>query len=325
MSEVFILGAGFSKAIHKSMPLLKDLSKAVRNRLECEDIRIPNILLDNDNIELWLTYLSQPQPWLKEYENLENRALFLRISSLLGDVLADSTACVVQDGVPDWLERLVNWWNERRSPVITFNYDTLIERAAAKLGIATGKVYPLPMMDMNRMAVPGDFPSPENFKLYKLHGSANWFYSGASSFQGETIASLPATEWGESPQDIAEQVQEGLSDKVPLIVPPTTEKGGYFQHETIRQTWRYASEALKSAERVYCVGYSLPLTDLGIQFFLQNSKPEGKVDLVILNRTETCRVEEEKCRYERMLGESYDINVDYAHMVAECLPEIIDA
>ncbi len=65
MGDVFLLGAGFSRAISKSLklsaydalPLLRELSSAIRQRVELP----ANVLALGDNLALWLTYLSRPQ------------------------------------------------------------------------------------------------------------------------------------------------------------------------------------------------------------------------------------------------------------------------
>ena len=76
MTDVFILGAGFSKAIYGDMPTLVELSERVREGLLEKKFRLP-VEIDNmgDNIEAWMSYLSQRQPWLKEHENDYNRSL----------------------------------------------------------------------------------------------------------------------------------------------------------------------------------------------------------------------------------------------------------
>ena len=45
-----------------------------------------------NNIELWITYLSQRQPWLTEYENDFNKSLAGRISHQIGAVIGEYTA-----------------------------------------------------------------------------------------------------------------------------------------------------------------------------------------------------------------------------------------
>ncbi len=320
MREVFILGAGFSKAIHGSMPLLEELSTKISS---VEKLPPPLATLGND-VELWLTYLSQPQPWLKEFHNLENRALFLRIGQRIGETLEASTSAAVCEDGPDWLHQLVTWWHKNRSAVITLNYDTLVERAALKAGIDPEEVYPVRLTDIRRASTFGADPE-SSFRLFKLHGSVNWYYSGAASFHGEVLYYGRVTPWGEPLNKEERQSISAARDKVPLIVPPTTEKVSYFQHETLRQVWLGASQALAAASSVYCVGYSLPTTDLGVRFFLHHSRPgeEGeKVPLFVVNRSNS--PQELVGRYQHLLGNSYAIKDKYASTGAESLVDVLN-
>ncbi len=81
MSDVFILGAGFSKAVNQLMERL------ARNAEDGFKIILPLPLIDiedetralDNNIELWLTYLSESQPWLDEVSNQYNQAVAVQI------------------------------------------------------------------------------------------------------------------------------------------------------------------------------------------------------------------------------------------------------
>ena len=112
MTDVFILGAGFSKAISSEMPTLAELSERVRDGLLNYKFRLP-VEIDNmgDNIEAWMTYLSQRQPWLKEYENDKNRSLDGEMREQIGNVIYGQTlrACLDYDstGWPQWLSSLI--------------------------------------------------------------------------------------------------------------------------------------------------------------------------------------------------------------------------
>ncbi|MBI4289208.1 MAG: SIR2 family protein [Chloroflexi bacterium] len=313
MPDVFILGAGFSKAVCGSMPTLEELSTKVRKKLAAQG-KLPPVLLGlGDNIELWLTYLSQPQPWLKEYENLQNKALFLRMIEAIAGVLDAATREVVAQACPDWLQELIKWWDKNRSAVITFNYDTLIERAAFKAGIEEMDLYPVLFNSMQREAM-WDNSRKGTLRLFKLHGSVSWFYSGAESFYGESIEnpSLPA--WGDSKTESEYEAGLAASDKIRLIAPPTTEKATYFRHESLRQIWRMASGSLRNATCVYSIGYSLPLTDLGIRFFLQQSGPDPKIPVFVVNRNDQL-----VGHYEDLLGKSYAIDGKYAGAGVEAM------
>ena len=137
MSDVFILGAGFSKAIHSGMPTLTELSSEVIARLRRSNFPIPDPLDDlDDNIELWITYLSQRQPWLTEFENDFNKSLTGRIREEIGKFIEERIAQATLSLAPEWLNALIKAWHREQATVITLNYDTLVERASRELRIS---------------------------------------------------------------------------------------------------------------------------------------------------------------------------------------------
>lgn len=288
MAGVFLLGAGFSKAISEHMPLLAELSRKVRSRTSLK-AHSPIWDMYEDDLEMWLTYLSQSHPWLSEPENLRNPALFLDLSSDIADELEECENLATQDFPPDWLSTVIKWWHERKTVVITLNYDTLIERAVTKANIpqdgaakalSSSDLYQITLTSAGRRdaALWGGGKRPSSLKLFKLHGSINWFYSGATASHGETIYYVLPHSRG-----IENKHREAVRDKVPLIVPPLTEKSIYFQHETIRTLWAQAAAAVRETSRVFCLGYSLPRTDISLRFFLQANAPHGKVPFFIVN------------------------------------------
>lgn len=300
MGDVFLLGAGFSKAVSDSMPLLEELSGEIQKH---KDLPKPLLGLGN-NVELWMTYLSQPHPWLSEAENLRNKALFLELSQLIGEILNNGTLAALQQGCPDWLRTLVNWWHVNKAGILTLNYDTLIERAAGLVLslINASRFYAVRLTDFRiRDALYSGEVEVETFKLFKLHGSVSWYYSGAASYFGETIYCSRIAPWAQISDDETRSMED-LGDKVPLIVPPTTEKVTYFQHETIRRTWALAGEALRSASRLVCIGYSFPLTDLSIRFFVNGNRPEQKIPLIIVNPDQKA-----EARYKDLVGSIYEV------------------
>ena len=134
MPDVFILGAGFSKAIDDSMPTMAELSSAVLEKVGKN--QLAELARLGNNIELWMTYLSQSQPWLKTPENDRNKAFAGQLREQIKEIIDDRTTSAAQSKPPDWLSHLIRSWHERRASVITLNYDTLIERASRELPIA---------------------------------------------------------------------------------------------------------------------------------------------------------------------------------------------
>ena len=288
MSDVFILGAGFSKAVAEEMPLLGELGRAVSARV---DTRPPPVFAGD--IEMWLSYLSDSHPWLSEAENLRNRALFLDVSVAIREVLSECENKAIENTCPDWLRNLVSCWHENQASVLTLNYDTMVERAVRTIelerperteGLFCPDLYPVALTSAVQRT--GGFtggPPIPSLRLFKLHGSTNWFYSGSPSLGGETIYYSMVSEWRREDEQEAQAYCDAVKDKVPLIVPPLMEKTPFFRHETIRTLWRLAGQALQSASRVFCLGYSLPQTDVTMRFFLTTSASADRVPFFVVD------------------------------------------
>ena len=293
MNDVFILGAGFSKAIHSGMPTLADLTDEVTRRLRGSEGSLPQPLMElENNIELWITYLSQRQPWLTEYENDSNKSLAGLIRHHIGAVIEEQTARALQTEAPAWLNRLIDSWHREQATVITLNYDTLVERASKQVQAAeevnrinAAQIYPPYFSDVQARPGPGLWGKGDlkTFSFLKLHGSINWYYSGRDDFFGETIFFSEDRPFGDETWNDVNFRRPQSRDKEPLIIPPATEKNMYFNNETVRRLWREAGCALQEAKRVFIVGYSLPLSDLGMKFFLTKHRPSQATPVFLVN------------------------------------------
>jgi hypothetical protein len=301
MSDVFILGAGFSRAISDQMPLTQDLSRLVLERYLHVASLPPDIrhMIDED-FEKALTYLSQDKPWVSETDHLRHRALYLDLTDVIRGILHErcrSPDVWVTNTPPMWLEALVTFWHDRRATVITLNYDTLIERVASSINwrwrstkIPTGALYPIPMALAEGRGGLIVAPDPvDTFQLFKLHGSINWAYSGRSEFFGEELFYVPCIGGVDGTFDACEgrDPEKGhwthLGDKKALIIPPTLDKRMYFQHESLRSMWFQAGQAIRKAKRIVCMGYSLPASDLTMAQFLRSSAPDNAIPFDIVD------------------------------------------
>lgn len=298
--DVFILGAGFSKAIATQMPTMVELGEEVRERLSDEfDLAsaIPASL--GDNIELWMTYLAQPQPWLRQPDIDLHRSLGGRIRQSIADVIEERTLSASATTAPEWLRRLVSTWHRRQAVIITFNYDTLVERAVRDFQVSAeiGALLPAdiyPPYFANIVSRAGDIfwggRGLQTFQLFKLHGSVNWHYSGREVFYGETIFFSDVPKFGpagdEADRDAeTANLRDLAADKETLLIPPVSEKTTYFNSETVRGLWKDAADALRDAAACHFISYSLPISDLGMRFFLAGNLPgeEFPVQVVDIN------------------------------------------
>ena len=205
VGDVFILGAGFSKAINDAMPTMKELSEEVIAKLKSSPFPIQDTLYAmGQNVEFWMTYLSQPQPWLNEEHHHRNLALAADIRRHICDVIVTRTKISIESSIPEWLVSLINQWHSQRAFVITLNYDTLVERAAHKIpvdgreGVLAESLYPPYFSSIHSRSGEGLWRElkTDTFSYFKLHGSTNLYYSGRHSFYGETIFLSKAPPWG---------------------------------------------------------------------------------------------------------------------------------
>src|SRR5699024_12869493 len=82
--DMYLLGAGFSKAIYSGMPLMDDLGRELVGALNLDrDTLVPF----GGNVETWLSYLAEDQPWLSDKENLKNTALFMGASEAIAEFI----------------------------------------------------------------------------------------------------------------------------------------------------------------------------------------------------------------------------------------------
>jgi hypothetical protein len=259
--DVVVLGAGFSRAVSGSMPLTDELGNLAFARAGLETM---DWWAAGWTFESWLSRLAEDQPDLDESENLVNRSLFARLTNAVAEVITDRQQVACDAGLPEWLGRLVALWHVRRTTVITFNWDTLVESAVEAHALTVGCGQPevrggdiveyLPPAP----STPWGVEPLETFRLVKLHGSIDWWWT-----PGDTTAAT-LTRW--SPDRSGRVSEDDRRRHVPgrsaFIVPPTSAKSSYYRNPFTRELWRQAGQALSQAKNVALIGYSLPLTDL---------------------------------------------------------------
>jgi hypothetical protein len=134
-------------------------------------------------------------------------------------------------------------------------------------------LYPIPLNNVNgRTASLWSAEHSTTFRLLKLHGSTNWYYSGRSEFAGEQLYFALPPRSAKAEASLALNV----SDLVPLIIPPALDKSSFYVNNSLRAQWKMAAEALRTATCVYVIGYSCPPTDLATSFMMQEALTFGK-------------------------------------------------
>lgn len=307
VNRVYLLGAGFSKAISNAMPVMTALSDAVAPRVKQFTPRdaamVPGLGTPiTKNFERWLSYLVEAPPWLPEPDQARNKAAFLDVSLTLYQVLSEFQDAALSEQGPQWLANLVRLWQAESATVITFNYDLLIELAWLLYcdGASVLQLYPVPITPIgarlgNALAAP---TSSDGLKLLKLHGSLNWRYSGIDGAPADTIYGLPISRehsgWQGKGIHYTPERHESLTvDLQPMIVPPATVKSPYYTNRTLQALWRMAAEALGRASELVVIGFSIPATDLLTSAMLATeTNKKCTITLVDINNEIMCRANE---------------------------------
>lgn len=273
--EVFILGAGFSRAISEHLPLTDELGNLVLERDPDHLGRsAAKLHFANGSFESWLSRRGESQPYLSAAENLASQAGFARGTNLIADVLDERVAKALQAPMPTWLGELISIWHLRNSNVLTFNYDPLIECAFETMAFVDWRAQtrfqwgslinysPEGKAGSSYNEVGGNVAPHPSFRLWKLHGSLNWHWvpgdeTGATVRRGR----LPG-EFGQPDPVTGGELNWSAPGRERFIVPPAALKSGYYGNPVTRAIWRRSYEALSKAKRITMMGYSIPLTDL---------------------------------------------------------------
>ncbi|HKT68402.1 MAG TPA: hypothetical protein VJP83_03145, partial [Terriglobales bacterium] len=108
----------------------------------------------------------------------------------------------------------------------------------------------------------GDDPDVLDIELLKLHGSLNF----------------PAPRQKKESSEIRFNTTDALPS--PLILPPIFNKQST---ESQRHIWSTALQRLRSAKNIVIVGYSLPRTDIYMQYFLKSALgPNGDLNRIFV-------------------------------------------
>ncbi|TQO18853.1 SIR2-like protein [Rhodoglobus vestalii] len=284
---VYVLGAGFSRAISQHMPLTDELGAAITSRL---GITWPSGSEEN-SFEDQLTLLSTSLPFLAGHENTSRRAIAEEVTATLAEELEDRNNSAAAGESPLWLRQLVSLWQAEQATVVTFNYDTLVEQAVTALrpavldrGASEPKSVhgwqvvfpaPTPVNALTYESLHG--PTQESFQLLKLHGSLNWYWSLGES--ATIVRDATVCGFG-SRSATTESDEAGVKLLDRFLIPPVTSKDSYYNVNLVHRLWRTAHDAMQQASRLTIIGYSMPAADR-IAAELLCSVPDGTpVDIV---------------------------------------------
>lgn len=288
---VYVLGAGFSKAISAEMPVTNELGLELKNRLAGE---VTFSLRDDQTFEDWLTLQITPLPFLAGFANSRRSADAARVIAEIAKVLDERVNQASQRESPRWLRQLVAVWDAEQAAVLTFNYDTLLERAVnTSVPVAGARsnnlvallgdhvVFPAPPATQAQFM--GDTGAPHNaesFQVLKLHGSLAWYWA-AGDFNGSTLVRVREKHvLGSSTPLTLDSDFSGATTLDRYLIPPVTSKDGYYGSYLANTLWRSARAIVASASSLTLVGYSIPLEDRVASQLVAEAGPDANIRVV---------------------------------------------
>ncbi|MGP4915599.1 SIR2 family protein [Brachybacterium tyrofermentans] len=272
---VYVLGAGFSRAISAGMPLMNELGDEVKTRLP---ELFPGDQDARGTFEDWLSLRVTALPFLNGWQNSRRAADAERMIAEIAEILDDSSSTASSSSCPKWLIRLVKIWHAERAVVITFNYDTLVERAINEASLAVfsqhgpsailadQQVFPAPPAPPAVYHMDNGAATAKSLQLLKLHGSLNWYWSSRDS-TGSTLTRIRERSTFEKRSLVAESHDfTGVRTLDRFLIPPVSMKNSYYTPHLTNTLWRTAHNAIRAASKLTLLGYSMPKTDqIGVE------------------------------------------------------------
>lgn len=323
-NKAIILGSGFSKALITSMPLTNDLTNKIFDKIkETSPKKIQNLWKEHitdkgigtiatinkeqieasepkSDFELILSYLDDA-PWKDNITKYEHRILYEVTTKMISKIIDESNEdeeffTTLLEKEKTWLKGFIKKIRDEKIPIITFNYDTILEwlliiyeksEQTSQDVYYKNDAYRLNYFidtyiiknDSFFFNIPNDVDrigdgEGKNPPLLKLHGSKNWLYSDKrDSIIIDNIEFLKTYFEDDDTKDKIEEELKKLKKQTQiLIIPPTQNKNPfYLKNDYIGQQWLEAREILSKVEELDIIGYSAPPTDISTNLMLQNT------------------------------------------------------
>jgi hypothetical protein len=222
----------------------------------------------------------------KEWSTAELEEVRSALEYIIFAVLTHELRDIEDPNVPDKLNyyrRYLEGLNlsSVRLSVVSLNYDIIVDNTLIQLNHA----FPEYSCDVSTATYNN---SPRQVSLYKLHGSLNWLYCPACQ-----RLDLGVSEGGDGTIKVLDELfqeQRGTVGTLehrytcrgspcadprcetpvrPVMITPTHMKD--YRNPHIARIWYGAAQALRDADRVHIIGYSLPPDDVDVVYLLKRN------------------------------------------------------
>lgn len=284
--KVIVLGAGFSKALCGSMPLIKNLLDNVSEESSVEKFmrKVKYELNDYFDIENTISYILSREIFFNQKEDIE----FYVLRKELLKFIHNQIKCYHPDeDKMELMEKFLYYCVEENAAIITFNYDLFIEKICGilneknKINDHKYRLFVDYGMSINKNPYVNDESADVGelkdkcVELLKLHGSFNWF--NMSDFEDADISDIISLD--------EEEITDFYSDETPYYVPMSNTKYKYFKGNFYKMLWKKMNYYINTAKELTFIGYGFPKTDFDNLMLFSEYKDKVK-NIVISNSEE---------------------------------------
>lgn len=275
--KVIVLGAGFSKALCSSMPLIKDLLENIE-----EDSLLKNFvstakakLHDYFDVENCASYILSREIFFSDKEDIE---FYTLRKEMLKHIYTEMKNCEPDLDKMDIMGKFLCYCYKENILLVTFNYDLFIEKICKNSG-ECGKFEVKYGINLNEDPYQesakidcGDLDE-KKIELLKLHGSFNWF--SMSKYDNADIGDVISLEQND--------INEIFIEDVPFFVPMSNTKHKYFAGNFYKLLWKKMKYYIDNAEELDFIGYGFPKTDFDNLLLFSSYKE--KVKNIVISET----------------------------------------
>lgn len=285
-NPVIILGSGAS--IPHGLPSMHELQKYLADQVNPEEGHeadaweaVENALSSGLHLEQALSDRRLPHSLLKKIVTLTWQCISLKDKEIYYKTLSGNYVFPIGN-----LFRGLFQGNRLTIDVITPNYDRIVEYACGSVGLIHSTGFSPGYIQNREGTEPirvcrGNRPA-RTVKIWKVHGSLDWFQRPDSTTFAGPLFEIPA------------------SDIDPLIVTPGIMKHETTHNEPFRSAIQGADGALEKAQSFLCIGYGF--RDTHIEPKIVESCRQKNVPITVLARTLT---EEARAFLSKKSGSAY--------------------
>ena len=225
---------------------------------------IPNITEVLSLVDHFCFYNIPPHPRIVDDRLLHFRDLLNRaIGELILDFDLDDMSNKQNDLFKALLKPIRNDKASNNVSIITTNYDLLIDWEFRDVFIDNKVDYGISYRDVETSEIIYRDPKPL-FHYYKLHGSLNWLRCDLfGHFYINPLGSIVHLAFKESVDEYNTCICSDTLRLRSVLVAPSLVRD--IRDANLLQIWKSSMEAIRTADKIVFIGYSLPAEDLAIK------------------------------------------------------------